>query len=67
LTATVAYTVNITPNSPPTVTGGLKSVGSGQASTLNRADFGYSDPDGDALHRITILNPPTSGTLEYYG
>jgi hypothetical protein len=45
----------------------LKSVGSGQASTLNRADFGYSDPDGDALHRITILNPPTSGTLEYYG
>ncbi|HBJ38220.1 MAG TPA: hypothetical protein DDZ51_26395, partial [Planctomycetaceae bacterium] len=67
LPATVAYTVNITPNSPPVVTGSMHTLQGNQSRTLTLADFGYSDTDGDALQTITVLNAPTIGTLQYYG
>jgi len=67
LPATVAYTVNVTPNSPPIVTGGTLALQGNQSHALTTANFGYSDPDGDPLQNITIHSTPTSGTLEYYG
>ncbi len=67
LPATVAYTVNVTPNSPPVVTGSTLTLQGNQSHTITIADLGYSDPDGDPLQSITIHSIPTSGILEYYG
>jgi len=65
--ALLGFQVEVTPNSPPTITGSIHSLNSPQSRTLNQAALGYSDPDGDPLQSITVLNPPSLGTLEYYG
>ncbi|MFT5704309.1 MAG: hypothetical protein ACI8SK_000255 [Shewanella sp.] len=45
--------------------GSNKTLTPNQASilTLTTSDFGYSDPEGDTLNRITIINAPASGSL----
>jgi hypothetical protein len=65
--STLGFHVAATPNSPPTVTGSSHQLAPSVSHTVTAAALGYSDPEGDALQWITILNPPTSGTLEYYG
>ncbi|MEC4726955.1 tandem-95 repeat protein [Shewanella sp. D64] len=45
--------------------GSNKTLTPNQASILplTTSDFSYSDPEGDTLNRITIINAPASGSL----
>jgi hypothetical protein len=62
-TATVAVTVNGA-NDAPSGTDGSVSVQPGQTLVLQKADFGFSDPDiGDTLDQVTIDTVPGDGTL----
>jgi hypothetical protein len=61
--ASLGFHIEVTPNSLPVVTGSTHTLQGNQSRTLTLADFGYSDPDGDPLQTITILNAPSIGTL----
>lgn len=65
--ATLGLHVDVTPNSPPSVSGSVITLASGQSYTISIDDLGYEDPDGDPPEWITIVSAPSYGTLDYYG
>ena len=54
-------------DNPPTASDGTASTRPGQAYAFQVQDFGYRDPDGDALAHVTVVTLPAQGTLELGG
>ena len=54
-------------DNPPTASDGTAATRPGQAYAFQVQDFGYRDPDGDALAHVTVVTLPAQGTLELGG
>lgn len=64
-TATQQVGVSVTSvNDAPNGSGATLSVLEDEALSLSAADFGFSDPDGNALLSVIVTTLPTKGTLK---
>jgi hypothetical protein len=59
--------VEITPNTPPVVTGSVHSLAAEASRRITAQDLGYSDVDLDAMDHLTVHALPSQGTLAWDG
>ncbi|MEQ8713440.1 MAG: tandem-95 repeat protein [Cyclobacteriaceae bacterium] len=63
---TAIATVNVTPvNDPPVAADKTLTTAEDTPLLIQTGDFGYNDPDTDALDKVTIATLPGKGTLFY--
>ena len=54
-------------DNPPSASDGTAATRPGRAYAFRVEDFGYRDPDGDALAHVTVVTLPAQGTLALGG
>lgn len=62
-TASLGFQADVTPNSPPTVSGSDHLLGATQSHTLDFASLGYNDAENDSLQSITPHGTATYESL----